>query len=639
MRQESTSKWISALSNPAWQTDGVDAVLLRLSEPAVDVEDVVFGKTLGFDETIDWETTAYPGVAATTPDEGTPRRYPTSGLDGAWYPQGGQGQLSGSLERFLDLGVEKPPTDWHGISGAPIFVAGELIGVIASAPPDYENCRLRGVPIEHVVNSPAFIATATENRHSIPREELWFLVLWAEKTRANTKGLVQAALKTFEGQRRRLPPLEFENVHVAEVAVDVNAGLDSPGSWLRLVELLTLAPVAVIDVSNFEPAVMLALGVRAVARRGVTVTVTHDSLTEANLTDLPFNIKETRLVSLNSNRADSRDGKDALVDTIQRGLAEQDANSDYLDLPAYESVRGRRPRVVPERYAEFLVLCSFDDRYEPHWRLVRDAISRNFPGHKGVRMLDMSSPRLTGQALYEQIRWNDYCLVDWTEWRPNVFFELGVRLGCSRYDPIMAIHETGHYVSKQELDQPSRQQSLLISLFQPVTYVTSAAHEQPDDEDPNFDRVLRRYRTLVGDEEVNVENGAIPPGATYEIMTSSYYWAQEPLLERPDTSLRRQIEARVGADSQRVVGESDILFSSNRDFSQALEHSMREDWMAAWFYARGRAGQDPSPEERSALVALGENAMQALSRSRSAAHRALHAEIGYLLGEWEDDDY
>ena len=42
---------------------------------------------------------------------------------------------------------------------------------------------------------------------------------------------------------------------------------------------LCLAPIAIFDATDFEPAVMLALGVRAVVRRGVTLTSIADELT------------------------------------------------------------------------------------------------------------------------------------------------------------------------------------------------------------------------------------------------------------------------------------------------------------------------------------------------------------------------
>jgi Trypsin len=636
VRQESTKRWLPAICQPAWSTDRVDAVLLELREAATDIGTITFGTTVGIGELGDWESTGYPGVAVERPDENGSKRYATSGLHGRWYAQGGQGQLADTPSRFLDLGVESPPTDWHGISGAPILVGDALIGIIASAPPDFENGRLHGVPIEHIIDSPGFVATTTDTPHSIPDDDLWYLVVRAENTSKNTKGLIDSTLKTFEGQRLGLSPLEFTNVTLAEVAIDINEELRSPGRWLRFVELLTLAPVAVVDVTKFEPAVMLALGVRAVCRRGVTITVTRDILSEAHLADLPFNIKEARLVSLSPNRPDGRDGKDVLIDTIRRGLAEQTASNDYLDLPAYESVRGRRPQTAPAGYADFLVLCSFSDQYEPHWSVMREAIAKSSPGHKAVRMLDISSPRLVGQALYEQIRWNEYCLVDWTGWRANVFFEVGVRLACSRYDPVMTIHGAGRYVSDDGAVTLPTQLDLLTSLFQPVAYIMSA---DGDVDNPELDAAFERHRSLLRNESVVVASGALPPGATYEIAATAYFWEQERLLERPDASLRRQIEARIGVDSQRVVGESDILFATNHNFSRALTDSMREDWLAAWFYARGRAGDDPSPHERSSLVELGEDVWQALSRSKDLVHGRVRDEIRGQLDEWEDDDF
>jgi hypothetical protein len=44
------------------------------------------------------------------------------------------------------------------------------------------------------------------------------------------------------------------------------------------------------------------------------------------------------------------------------------------------------------------------------------------------RVSDYPSPLLVADRLYELIRFSGLCLVDWSEWRPNVFFEMGVRL-------------------------------------------------------------------------------------------------------------------------------------------------------------------------------------------------------------------
>ena len=83
----------------------------------------------------------------------------------------------------------------------------------------------------------------------------------------------------------------------AVVEIRIADALETPGRWLKLVEALCVAPLMVADVTGFEPGIMLALGVRAVVRRGVTVASTGGDLNDATLATLPFNIQETKLIS------------------------------------------------------------------------------------------------------------------------------------------------------------------------------------------------------------------------------------------------------------------------------------------------------------------------------------------------------
>src|SRR5580704_18179670 len=58
------------------------------------------------------------------------------------------------------------------------------------------------------------------------------------------------------------------------------------------------------------------------------------------------------------------------------------------------------------------------------------------------RTLDLNSPRLVSAQLFEAIRLTDFCLVDLTTARPNVFFELGVRLAASRLLSRCVVHRS-----------------------------------------------------------------------------------------------------------------------------------------------------------------------------------------------------
>ena len=100
------------------------------------------------------------------------------------------------------------------------------------------------------------------------------------------------------------------------------------------------------------------------------------------------------------------------------------AINPILHLPVYDAVRRANPEQTAEEQGEtVLVLCSFHEKYKPNWDKLSDALATRYSEKQIVRILDIASPRLVGKALYENIRWAKTCVVDWTYWRGNVFFE------------------------------------------------------------------------------------------------------------------------------------------------------------------------------------------------------------------------
>ena len=191
-------------------------------------------------------------------------------------------------------------------------------------------------------------------------------------------------------------------------------------------------------------AVMLALGVRAVVRRGVTLTSTADWLTPAQLKP-PFNIQETKLLYHGSRYLPTniRHPLNTIAAGVKKGWQELISQPNYLDLPAYDAVRCQYPTTDANKKSavtRVLVLCSFGEDHEENWNHLANALASRF-GLDVARMLDVSSPRLVGQALYEGIRWARTCVVDWTNWRANVFFEFGVRLARSDVGPVNVIEQ------------------------------------------------------------------------------------------------------------------------------------------------------------------------------------------------------
>jgi len=242
-----------------------------------------------------------------------------------------------------------------------------------------------------------------------------------------------------------------------------------------------------------------------------------------------------------------------------------------------------------------------------------------------VRMLDLRSPRLVGQALYEQIRWASRCLVDWTGWRPNVFFELGVRLACSEYDPLCTIQRNsvdGTGARPSELSQ----YELLRKLLDPVEY------------DP-----ARPREALVGALEAwtgaprlwnarTPSHRRLPPAATFDVAQASFQWRLDAMLTPPHTELRVTAEQILGKDQERRP-ERLTLFADNNQFDTALRASVRERWIAAWLYLKHRCMSDDIPSEdiQSELITVSRLTQHALSSSRDPRHMQLRREIREFL--------
>ncbi len=619
VRHEGSAQWFEADLQPAWENPGIDAVLISLGESrpeSIDPVDIRSSTELDSDH---WESVAYPTASAELDEDGKPN-YSTAGLGGTFYTLGGYGQA----ERYLELGVEHPPNHSDGISGAPIFVNDFLVGLIDSSPKDFGEDRLHGVPVERFVDDAAFITAINPSPNKVPRSDRWYLVLLAEKSSPLTEKYIVNGLDLLE---RRLQNADAEEaIKYSHLVLRVSDEIHSVESWLHLVQLVSSAPVLVIDVTDFEPATMIVLGVRAVSRRGLTVLATKQALDQSHLADLPFNVKESRLVSL---AGEGGLGPEQLRDALWQGLVEQRLRSDYLDLPAYEAIRVPRQELP----AEVLILCSFDKSYDPNWKCISWLVRILLNPYKGARVLDYGSPRLVSQALYEQIRWNTRCIVDLTGWRPNVLFELGVRLACSPFDPLMLLAGETYTPSLAQV-------SSILSLLGVTEYMVPDSVKSGDSDEPDeafltssLDDAFAKYDQRVRREDVAKGSGVLAPGVTFSMVESSFDWKQEGFQVRPDQALRAELSALLGRDWERAATETDVLFAANRDFADAIQQRVRETWVAAWQYAHSRFGRlalDGDLEAREQLVDLGE----LVRRGLGDAHQELSEEIRVLIRKW-----
>lgn len=636
VRTDDPAQWLPVAPQPVWRDAVLDAALLRLQAPLPDLPDVSWAEA-AFDDDAVWHSSAYPR-AGTVDHEGK-TVWKTVGLSGKLQALGGGGQGMRELELTVDA---PPPADeWAGISGAPVFVGDRLAGLVKEVPKSFGGGRLAAVPASQLLLNHGFrLALSRPWLDPLP-EGTWVLVVEAERKKGKT-GLADWVDGALVKETKALEDATGSRFQPTAVRVRITQALESPGHWLRFVKALCLAPVAIFDATGFEPAVMLALGVRAVVHRGLTLTSVADVLTPDQLSQLPFNIQETRLIHHGSGYPpkDVRHPLIAIPTAIKRGWQELTTQPAYLDLPAYDAVRCPFPSADAEGRSALdrvLMLCPFAKEHETHWLRLSNALLAHYPDGEVARMLDMSSPRLVGQALYEGIRWARTCVVDWTGWRANVFFEFGVRLACADLDSVVLIERAAHEAAADP--KALAQMQLMVALWTPTVYETVPADPVADDE--AIAAALGVHDAIVRQQPPAVAESALPHNATFHTCRDHFDWKQEHITIEPHDLLRFTIESPFGKDPQ-AGGRSPLLYSANPGYSKDLDHSIKERWIAAWCYLSQRHPKEQWAKDaslRAALRKLGNDVLQFGLPAPGTAHlQAMREQIFDVLDELDDLD-
>ena len=230
--------------------------------------------------------------------------------------------------------------------------------------------------------------------------------------------------------------------------------------------------VVIFDITNYEPSIMLLIGIRAVVRRGVSIlSMGGGALLLDAIRELPFNIKDANLVShaKEQQKEKNREPYRRLARRISYGMKQMDS-LEYLDLPAYDAVRnlpvGERTAMPADECV--LALVSFGRKYvDRNWEtMLRPSLAerqdliqrkdRRTEPYGIVRSVDIDSPRLVSHAIYSFIRRTFLCIADWTDLRPNVFFELGVRLAASQERTVCLIDKSHHQMCNDVASDPAQ---------------------------------------------------------------------------------------------------------------------------------------------------------------------------------------
>ena len=362
--------------------------------------------------------------------------------------------------------------------------------------------------------------------------------------------------------------LRFDPIPIALAADDCTSSEDALAYTTRL---LCQAPIAVFDLGasmgQENPTGMLLLGIRAAVRRGLTLVIVDRNDAEPDWDALPFNIKELLVLPI------KRGEEDLLQSVLSTGL--RAGTRTYRDLPVFDAVRQHKRRThgaEPGR-VEIFALCPFGRGYlKDTWPMLRTRL-RGL-GAEGGESFDVKnvteylSPMLVGERLYELARHAERCMADWTEWRANVFFELGVRLAVQAPKPICIIK------SGQE-DAPKRS-SALLQTFRPIPY---DLEDERSAAARNFDAAFRKAgRESTG--RVNQVYSAAERHASID---------QETGFISLEEELMQQVKAMIGADLVRAAGLT-FLYHRNPSLSRQMWYNSVDRLEAARWLLDSKIG-------------------------------------------------
>jgi uncharacterized caspase-like protein len=394
-----------------------------------------------------------------------------------------------------------------------------------------------------------------------------------------------------------------EPIPIVPSSLCVAEAFETEDSFTRAVQAMCRADAVVFDITGFEPGVMMLLGIRSVARRGVTICSLGGDYVLGSELSIPFNLQLLNLAAHSDAQEDRGiDPRMMLGSKLAHGFNEMAELPHYLDLPAFESVRRLGIDSAAYRPLEYdrqiLVLCPFGEAYtRANWKTyLSKELSGKLRQHlrsKGleqqadpqiVRLLDLQTPRLVAQTLYEAIRRTDLCIIDWTNLRANVLYEAGVRLACNRLGGVHIVEEMESGGLRLEGPASPGQPAIprpphadaMISLFKPVRYACRPGRTEP------YERMITQFRAAIETRGDRFE------GLVYRTVGTQFDRGSQPVAVSVIEELVRSANLLL-SDDQESTGITPVMYHDvNKDILAEAEVAAAERRLAAWLYLERR---------------------------------------------------
>jgi hypothetical protein len=417
------------------------------------------------------------------------------------------------------------------------------------------------------------------------------------------------------GSTRKFPE-QFNPALVRQTTLPINKVLGSPDTLRAAVRAVVEADVMIFDVTGFEPGVMLLVGVRAACRRGVTLCSHGNGWREGQPLDLPFNLQDLNVGSHTPREAGTGANPvvQRFVDRVVAGFGQLQKRPHYLDLPAYDALRQlgsdmAASALIPTS-RRVLVLCPYEKNFFSNWEALISRLSSSLSNPHNIRpeitrVIDLATPQMVSQSIYEQTRRAAACVVDWSAYSPSVFVEFGVRLAVSEWGAVVIVDlqfaqrsDDPLTKSRTELDQISQ----LGKLFGPIEY--SRQNQQRTVFEKIAAALVNRNPRLGANEELSIVHHAA--------------WRAVGVVNRVLPPVFAELGAAADALSHADRGEVEapqILFYESSDLKANSEDAATERRIAAWLYLHRRenAGALPADDPRRKIyLELGQAAAAAL---------------------------